>query len=104
MPERYVLNVGSIEERKNALLAVEAMLRVPNPSIWSLSGNARLTTEKVEHFIEENRLQGRVHLLHNVAFRHLRHSTNKRKCLFTRPVSKDSAFPSWKRSTPRFPS
>lgn len=71
LPERYVLNVGSIEERKNALLAVEAMLRVPESVHLVIVGKRTPYTEKVEHFIEENRLQGRVHLLHNVAFRHL---------------------------------
>ena len=71
LPERYVLNVGSIEERKNALLAVKAMLRVPEDVHLVIVGKRTPYTGKVERFIEENRLQGRVHLLHDVAFRHL---------------------------------
>lgn len=71
LPSRYILNVGSIEERKNALLAVKAMLRVPQEIHLVIVGKRTPYTEIIEKFIKENRLHERVHLLHNVAFQHL---------------------------------
>ena len=71
LPERYILSVGSIEERKNVLLAVKAMPRLPEEAHLVIVGKRTAYTEEVERFIEANHLGGRVHLLHGVAFRHL---------------------------------
>ena len=71
LPERYILNVGSIEERKNVLLAVKAMPSIPEDVHLVIAGKRTPYTEKVEEFVRANHLSGRVHLLHNVSFRHL---------------------------------
>lgn len=69
LPDRYILNVGSIEERKNALLAVKAMVDVPDDVHLVIVGKRTSYTSTVESFIHDNGLSGRVHMLHNVAFR-----------------------------------
>ena len=71
LPGRYILSVGSIEERKNVLLAVKAMPRLPEEVHLVIVGKRTAYTDEVERFIEENHLRERVHLLHDVIFRHL---------------------------------
>ena len=71
LPPRYILNVGSIEERKNILLAVKAMPAIPEDVHLVIAGKRTPYTELVEAFVRTKHLEERVHLLHNVAFRHL---------------------------------
>ena len=71
LPPRYILNVGSIEERKNVMLAVKAMKGLPGDVHLVIVGKPTPYTRKVEQFIAGNGLSARVHLLHNVAFSHL---------------------------------
>lgn len=66
LPEQYILNVGSIEERKNVLLAVKALLKTPEHIHLIIIGKRTSYTEKVEQFIQKNNLNNRVHLLHQV--------------------------------------
>ena len=71
LPPRYILNVGSVEERKNILLAVKAMPAIPEDVHLVIAGKRTPYTELVEAFVRTKHLEERVHLLHNVAFRHL---------------------------------
>lgn len=71
LPARYILYVGSIEERKNALIAVEAMNEVPEDIHLVLIGKRTDYTNRIENFIKDNQLEKRVHLLHNVTFQYL---------------------------------
>ena len=71
LPPRYVIGVGTIEERKNMLLAVKAMLLLPEvllPEELSLILVGRPTpyADEIRRFIEEHRLGQRVRMLHNV--------------------------------------
>ena len=71
LPSRYILNVGSIEERKNVLLVVKAMTSLPEDVHLVIAGKRTSYAETVERFVQENHLQERVHLIHDAAFRHL---------------------------------
>jgi len=66
LPSRFMLSVGSIEERKNLLLAVHALHRLPEDIHLVAVGK---TTKYAEKMADESRregLEGRVHLLHGV--------------------------------------
>ena len=66
LPERYIANVGTIEERKNVLLAVKALRMLPEDISLVIVGKATSYTEKVKAYIRENALESRVKILHNV--------------------------------------
>ena len=66
LPERYIVNVGTIEERKNVLLAVKALRMLPGDISLVIVGKATSYTEKVKAYIRENALESRVKILHNV--------------------------------------
>ena len=68
LPDHYILNVGSIEERKNALSAVQALMMLPEQIHLVIVGRHTEYTDKVEHFIKENKLEERVHIISNVPF------------------------------------
>ena len=68
LPDHYILNVGSIEERKNALSAVQALMMLPEQIHLVIVGRQTEYTDKVEHFIKENKLEERVHIISNVPF------------------------------------
>ena len=67
LPARYILNVGSIEERKNALLIVQALAQLPQDIHLIIVGRTTYT-KKIEHFINEHSLTSRVHIMHNIPF------------------------------------
>lgn len=66
LPERYIVNVGTIEERKNVLLAVKALRMLPEDISLVIVGKATSYTEKVKAYIRVNALESRVKILHNV--------------------------------------
>lgn len=68
LPERFVLNVGSLEERKNLLLIVKALRHLPKEVHLVAAGRRTRYTEEVERYAREQRLDGRMHLLHDVPF------------------------------------
>lgn len=68
LPARYILNVGSIEERKNALLIVQALEQLPQDIHLIIVGRHTAYTKKIEHFINEHNLTSRVHIMHNIPF------------------------------------
>ena len=73
LPERFILSVGTIEPRKNALLAVEALLQ-PSLSDIHLVLVGRQTSyvrKQILPFAERNDLTGRIHLLSGVPNHHL---------------------------------
>lgn len=69
LPERYILSVGSIEERKNTLLAVKALARLPEDVHLVLVGRPTKYVKELRRCMAELGLQERVHLLHGVNFR-----------------------------------
>ena len=66
LPARYIVNVGTIEERKNILLAVKALRRLPQDIALVVVGKATPYCDKVRQYIADNGLQQRVKILHGV--------------------------------------
>ena len=64
--DRYIISVGTIEERKNILLAVKALQRLPEDLSLVIVGRSTPYAEQVRKFVEENRLRHRVLFLHQV--------------------------------------
>ncbi len=71
LPDRYILSVGTIEERKNALLAVKALHRLPDDLSLVLVGRATDYTDRVWEYAQENGLGHRLLMLHDVPDDHL---------------------------------
>lgn len=68
LPEHYILNVGSVEERKNILAAVQTLPMLPADIHLVIVGRRTDYTEKVEQYIKKNKLTERVHIISNVPF------------------------------------
>ncbi len=73
LPEQFILSVGTIEPRKNALLAVQALL---NPALGNihlvlLGRQTNYVRKALFPFINKNQLTNRVHLLSGVPNHHL---------------------------------
>lgn len=68
LPPKYILNVGSIEERKNALLLVQTLPQLPQDIHLVIVGKRTPYTKKIERFASEHNLTPRVHIMHNVPF------------------------------------
>ena len=66
LPDRYVLNVGSIEERKNVLLVIKALHRLPDDVSLVIVGRQTPYSDMVHEYILEHRMHSRVQMLHNV--------------------------------------
>lgn len=66
LPERYIVNVGTIEERKNILLAVKAMQLLPEDLSLVIVGRFTPYTDKVKEYVAANNLGDRVKFLHGV--------------------------------------
>ena len=66
LPLRYIVSVGTIEERKNILLAVKALQRMPEDFSLVIVGRPTPYTDKVKKYVSENRLNHRVLFLHQV--------------------------------------
>ena len=66
LPSRYIINVGTIEERKNILLAVKALHQLPEDLSLVIVGRSTPYADQVKRYAEENRLGHRVHFLHGV--------------------------------------
>jgi glycosyltransferase involved in cell wall biosynthesis len=62
----YILSVGTIEERKNALLAVQALHYLPENLSLVLVGRATDYARKVRQYADSHGLGERVVMLHNV--------------------------------------
>ena len=67
LPKRYILSVGSIEARKNVLLAVRAMHYLPEDLHLVIVGRHTKYTDKVSEYIKTHQLEHRVHILHGVS-------------------------------------
>ena len=66
LPERYIVSVGAMEERKNIMLAVKAMHRLPADVSLVVVGKDGPYGERVRRYIAANGLGGRVMFLHDV--------------------------------------
>lgn len=66
LPKRYILTVGSIEERKNVLLVVKALQRLPQDISLVAVGRRTSYTSKVEQYAKVNGLDSRLRILSGV--------------------------------------
>jgi len=71
LPRRYILNVGSIEARKNVLQAVKALPLLPDDIALVIVGRHTSYTDQVLHYVHEHHLEKRVMVLHGVPDQHL---------------------------------
>ncbi|MDT3402475.1 glycosyltransferase family 4 protein [Mucilaginibacter terrae] len=68
LPKRYILSVGTIEERKNLLLLVKALARSKDSIRLIVVGKATDYIEEVKQFINASNTAYRVTFLHDVTF------------------------------------
>ncbi len=66
LPERYVLSVGTIEERKNTLAIVQALEHLPDELHLVLVGRPTAYIHQLKEFMAKAGLQDRVHFLHGI--------------------------------------
>jgi len=66
LPARYVLSVGSIEERKNTLLALKALHWLPGEVHLVLVGRSTGYLRRLVAYANKTNLASRLHLLHGV--------------------------------------
>ncbi len=71
LPRRYLLSVGSIEERKNLLLVLRAVACMEEPVDVVAVGKRTPYTAEVERFAAEHGLKERLHVFDRVAFEDL---------------------------------
>lgn len=67
LPSEYILSVGTIEERKNLMLAVKALKHI-NSLPLVVVGKPTAYLEKVKQYLAASNLTDRVLFLHNVEF------------------------------------
>ncbi len=65
LPDKYLLCVGTIEERKNQVILLHALARLPHHHLV-LVGKRTAYQDKVERTITELGLEGRVHILNGI--------------------------------------
>lgn len=69
LPERFILNVGTIEERKNLLNIVKAINGTKIPLV--VIGKKTKYFNKVQKFLKKNKLESQVQFLENVSMEEL---------------------------------
>jgi glycosyltransferase involved in cell wall biosynthesis len=68
LPDKFIVSVGTIEERKNLLSVVKSLLLLPDDIHLVAVGRRTKYTALVDKFVAENHLEHRVHLLHGVPY------------------------------------
>jgi glycosyltransferase involved in cell wall biosynthesis len=69
LPDQFLLNVGTIESRKNALLLIKALKEITNnPIPLVIVGRATTYLEEIKSFMAANNLEKRVHFIHKASF------------------------------------
>ena len=71
LPARYVLQVGTVEERKNALLTLKAMEHLPDDISLVIVGRQTRYADEIKQYAAEHHLTARLHLLNHVPYDHL---------------------------------
>jgi glycosyltransferase involved in cell wall biosynthesis len=65
LPERFILNVGTIEERKNLLNIVKAIKDTEIPLV--IVGKKTKYVQKIAGFIQKNKMEKQIHFLEGVS-------------------------------------
>jgi glycosyltransferase involved in cell wall biosynthesis len=68
LPEKFILNIGTIEARKNLLNLVKAMKYIDADISLIAIGKRTSYTIQIEKYIKENHLSHRIKLMHSVPF------------------------------------
>ena len=68
LPDKFIVSVRTIEERKNLLSVVKSLLLLPDDIHLVAVGRRTKYTALVDKFVAENHLEHRVHLLHGVPY------------------------------------
>jgi glycosyltransferase involved in cell wall biosynthesis len=68
LPVRYVLNVGTLEPRKNALLILQALTKLPADLALVLIGKKTGYQKILDQYMRENSLSSRVHFIHELDY------------------------------------
>ena len=66
LPQRYLLNVGTVEERKNVLLAVRALEQLPDSLSLVIVGRPTKYADRVRQYVYRHHLSSRVRFLEGV--------------------------------------
>ncbi len=66
LPPRYILNVGTVEPRKNAMIALDALTELPSDLHLVVVGKATAYAEKLRARARKMGLEARLHLLSGV--------------------------------------
>lgn len=69
IPEKFVLNVGTIEERKNLLSIIQALHQTDIPLV--VIGKKTNYYKKIEKYLRKNKMTNQVHFLENVSMEEL---------------------------------
>jgi len=69
LPSKYILNVGTLEERKNALTIVKAIKDCPVDLV--LIGKETDYTKEIHDYIAKNNLENKVHFLKGISSKEL---------------------------------
>jgi glycosyltransferase involved in cell wall biosynthesis len=69
LPDRFILNVGTIEPRKNLLNIVKAINETEIPLV--VVGKKTKYFNKVQNFLRKNKFENQVHFLENVSMNEL---------------------------------
>ena len=67
LPRRYVLSVGSVERRKNVMLALKAMALLPDDLHLVVAGRHTPYADELTAWAAKHGLLGRLHLLHSIS-------------------------------------
>jgi glycosyltransferase involved in cell wall biosynthesis len=68
LPEKFLLNVGTIEDRKNLMLIVKALSEIPEEIKLVVIGKETPYAEKVKEYLSTHQLESRVLFLKDIPF------------------------------------
>jgi glycosyltransferase involved in cell wall biosynthesis len=71
LPKRFILSVGTIEERKNLMLLIKALPHTRGNEHLFVVGKPKVYFEEVKKYIADHQLADRVTFLHEVTFQEL---------------------------------
>lgn len=71
LPERYIVTVGTVESRKNQLLAVKALELLPKDVALYIVGGPTPYADEIKRYIDSRGLGERVRWLQGIPFDHL---------------------------------
>ncbi|MBR1774155.1 MAG: glycosyltransferase family 4 protein [Bacteroidales bacterium] len=72
LPDKFILNVGTVERRKNILLCVKALNEVPQDVHLVVIGKSTSYIKEIEKYIEQNNLRSRVHFFQGITNKDLK--------------------------------